>query len=465
MTDAFTAILIGAGNRGADTYARWALAHPDRLRIIAVAEPDPARRQRVSAAHGIPAAMQFDDYRSLLSLPSLSRAAIIATQDHCHTEPALLAMKAGYDVLLEKPMATTPAECASLVAAAESSGRLLQVCHVMRYTEFAQALKQVLASGILGQVITISHRENVSSWHMAHSYVRGNWRSEQESSPMILAKCCHDLDLLVWLLDEKPLTVSSVGSLRHFQPENAPPGAPARCTDGCPVEDTCPFYAPSLYLDLNPITFGLSHARHPLTRFAGRTARSHPALLRAMSWVMPPLRQLTAYDGWPRSIITSEASSEKHLYQALDTGPYGRCVYHCDNDVVDHQVVLMAFPSGISATLTMHGHSEQECRTIRIDGSQASLFGRFGFNETFIEVRDHRDFSVKRWDFANEIESGGHGGGDEGLMEGFVDALAGVSAPLTDARTSLESHLLAFAAEEARLQGTVVAMPDYRSRW
>jgi predicted dehydrogenase len=459
------AILIGAGDRGADVYARWALEHPDQLRIVAAAEPVGSRRQKVASQHGLSPDRLFNTWEDLLDRPPIARAAIIATQDQQHTEPALAALAAGYDVLLEKPMAHRLSDCVKLVQAAEHSGRMLQICHVMRYTEAFQKLYELVQTGRLGQIITVSHRENVSSWHMAHSYVRGNWRRASESSPMILAKCCHDLDMLYWVLGRRAASLSSTGSLRHFRPENAPSGAPLHCTDGCPVERTCPFYAPALYLDLYPIHAGLSNARSPLVRAAGRLALSRPGLLRAMAGPLPVFRQLTEYAGWPRSVITDHPADPAALHAALETGPYGRCVYHCDNDVVDHQIVLITLEDGTSVSHTMHGHSFEEGRTTRIDGSQATLLAKFSFNHSFIEIRDHRQASVERYDFPNEIEAGGHGGGDDRLMRAFVAALrTGEQMPMTSARAALESHLVAFAAEEARLTGQVIDMATFRAK-
>jgi len=459
----YDAVLIGAGNRGAEVYGQWALAHPHLLRVTAVAEPIAARREAVARQHRIPQARQFETWEDLLRQPKLADVAIITTQDQMHTGPTLAALEKGYDILLEKPMASRLDEAVALVRAAEQAGRILQIAHVLRYTDFFQAVYEIVQSGRLGQLITVSHRENVSSWHMAHSYVRGNWRRSDQASPMILAKSCHDMDVLYWILGRRVRRLSSFGGLRHFCAENAPPGAPSHCIDGCPFEETCPFYAPALYLDLNPIHYGLAQARSPVHRVAGRLARLSPDLLAALARVVPPLRQLSEYEGWPRSVITDRPGDLVALIAALKYGPYGRCVYKCDNDVVDHQVVAMEFEDGISATFTMHGHSHEEGRTLRIDGSQATLLGKFSFNQTYLEVRDHRDWTVERMDFPNEVETGGHGGGDDGLMRAFIASLADRSQPpLTSARASLESHLMAFAAEKARVEGGVVDMDEFR---
>jgi hypothetical protein len=191
---------------------------------------------------------------------------------------------------------------------------------------------------------------------------------------------------------------------------------------------------------------------------------SKPGLARAAAKLIPPLRQITDYAGWPRSIITDQPTDLPSLQEALQTGPYGRCVYHCDNDVVDHQVVMMALENGVSASFTMHGHSFEEGRTIRVDGSTATLLGKFSWNHSFIEVHSHRGGKSTRIDFPNNIEGGGHGGGDHGLMQTFIDALDGKpQKTLTDARSALESHLLAFAAEEARTTNATVDFAYFRA--
>lgn len=470
MPSPIDAVLIGAGNRGAEVYADWALHHPDQMRIVAVAEPRELRRARTAQTHHIPPEREFDSWQELLAQPRMARAAIIATQDSMHTEPAIAAMQAGYHVLLEKPMANRLEDCVALAQAAERTGRVMQICHVMRYTDFWQRLYAILQTGRLGQIITISHRENVSSTHMAHSYVRGNWCNVEASSPMILAKSCHDLDILVWLLGAGPTQLSSVGSLMHFRPENAPPDAPKRCTDGCPAAATCPFYAPAYYIEMQPFLHGLTSSRDVFMRWGAKLARANRNLFDALAHLLPPIwkfrkmRELSDYTGWPRSVITDHPSDKAALWEALRTGPYGRCVYKCDNTVVDHQVVAMQFPDGVSVSFTMHGHSHEEGRTIRIDGSHATLLGKWSHNQSYIEVHDHRTFAVERIDFASMLEMGGHGGGDERMMQAFVDNLrSGGQSVLSSARVSLESHLMAFAAEQARLDGSVIDMSAFRA--
>jgi predicted dehydrogenase len=463
MSEALTAILIGAGNRGYEAYGPYALAHPDEIRFVAVAEPNDARRARFAQAHGIPAERQFRTWEDLLALGEIADTALICTLDRLHLEPTIAVLEAGYDVLLEKPMATTLADCVRVVQTAERTGRLLQVCHELRYTPFFTQIRDIVSSGRLGRVITVEHRENVSYWHMAHSYVRGNWRNSKIESPMILAKCCHDLDILFWILGPCR-RLNSFGSLIHYRPENAPPGAPERCTDGCPAAESCPWYAPRLYLDIVPLLHVARQSPALWERLASGLVLDHPGLAKTAARVVPGFAAAWDYRGWPISII-SEDTSPAARRQALENGPYGRCVYHCDNDVVDHQTVNMEMEDGTSVVLVMHGHSHQEGRTMRYDGSRATLFGYYYTTAYEIQIHDHLTGKVEVIRHpVGAIGGTGHGGADTQLMAGFVRAVHDHAAALTPARDSLESHLLAFAAEEARVSGTIVDMGEFRRR-
>jgi len=419
------AVLIGAGNRGYEVYGSYALRHPEQIRFTVVAEPHKGRRERFAEAHGIPPERRFASWEELYARGQLAEALVNCTLDRTHLKSTLPALELGYEVLLEKPMAHTLEGSIQLVRASEDRGRLLMICHVLRYTAFFSTLHRIVTSGRLGRIVTVEHRENVAHWHMAHSFVRGNWRNSRVESPMILAKCCHDMDILYWNLG--PVRrLGSFGSLIHFRPENAPPGAPARCTDGCPAADECPWHAPRFYL--------------------------------------------REYTGWPVSVIAEDTDLEVRQ-RALETGPYGRCVYHCDNDVVDHQTVNLEFGSGASGTLFMHGHSHEEGRTMRYDGTRATLRARlgYGFGDS-IEIHDHLTGRVEEPELSSvgmEANLSGHGGGDAGLMAAFVRSLRpelGSIEGLTTSRESLESHLMAFAAEEARTEGSVVSMDEFRCR-
>lgn len=417
MSQPVKVAVIGAGSRG-QSYARCALLYPDQIQVVAVAEPLPERRAAFAQTYNIPAEHCFPDWESLFAANKLAEAVLVCTTDTLHTAPALQALHLGYDVLLEKPMSPILSENIQLINVAEASGRLLQICHVLRYATFFQTLRQIVRSGRLGRIIHVTHSENLVFWHMAHSFVRGNWRNTAIAGPMILAKCSHDFDILYWILGKQVKWLSSFGALSHFRPENAPQGAPLRCTDGCPAADSCKYYAPRLYA--------------------------------------------TTKSGWPYNVVTPEADVSRRL-QALQTGPYGRCVYHSDNDVVDHQTVNMLLEDNTTVTLVMNGQGDEECRTMRYDGTKATLYGKFdheGKHE--LSVHDHLTGKIEQFKIINANNSG-HGGGDLGLILSFLKAIRGEpDEHLTTARESLESHLLAFAAEQARLNHQTIDLAQFR---
>lgn len=410
------AVLLGAGGRGYEAFGAFALRNPHLLKFVAVAEPLDDRRERFARAHGLPPERCFRSWEEVLAGPQLAPALVNATMDRDHIASTLAAIRSGYHILLEKPMAVTAQDCVALVNAAEAADRVLAIGHVMRYSPFFSTLHDIVHSGRLGDVVTVEHKENVAFWHMAHSFVRGNWGNSDRSAPMILAKCCHDLDVLVWILGRRCLRVSSFGSLTHYRAERAPAGAPARCTDGCPVEPDCPYSAMRQYLGPNT--------------------------------------------GWPVSAIAVDLSYEGRL-KALREGPYGRCVYRCDNNVVDHQVIHLEFEGGLTVAFTMHGHSHDNVRTMRYSGTRATLRGHEGRHEMILH-----DYLTGREDRINPGHAvGGHGGGDNGLVGDFVRAVRNPSSASvrTSCRESLESHLIAFAAEEARTTGAIINMEKYRA--
>ena len=405
MTDA---ILIGAGQRGHHVYGRWALEHPNRMKIVAVADPRPDRLTRIGDEHRIPDSLRFEDAEALLSIAPIAPAAIIASPDHAHHRHILAALSAGYHVLAEKPMAATLAQCSELVKASSQAPGTLHIGHVLRFTPFFQTLHDVIRSGRIGDVVTVDHRENVRSWHMAHSYVRGNWARAEMATPMIVAKCCHDFDVLHWNLGSPVTRLSSMGSLFEFRPERAPAGATARCTDPCPLPD-CPYDGRRVYLDLS-------------------------------------------LKGWPIHVITDDLTIEGRT-EALRRGPYGVCAYRAGSSVVDHQIVSMQLESGASVALAMHGHSHEEGRTMRYDGTRATLRGTFGRHQSIVVI-DHVTATPEEIPIGAGV--GGHGGGDAGIMEAFLDTVENGAPPATPASESFEGHLLAFLAEEARTTGEVI---------
>lgn len=460
-------LLVGAGDRGRNVYGAWIARHPDKARLVGVAEPQARRRADVVERHRLGPQAARSDWRELLADPPAADACIVATQDGDHVGPAVAALDAGYDVLLEKPMATTADDCRLLVETAESRGQELRICHVLRHTDFFRAVKRTLDEGRLGRILHISHSENVSYWHFAHSYVRGNWADEGEASPLVLAKTCHDLDLLQWFVGVPAKSVQSFGSLDHFRPENAPPGAPDRCfgsaSGTCPHSRECLWYAPRLYQRGEDVVGAALRSRNPLWRLAGRGFIAGSRALSAAAGVLPGLRDFAQWREWPATVLCEEPDAEK-VATALATGRYGRCVYRCGNNAPDHQVVSIQFENRVTATMTVHGLSDDESRLLRIEGSEATLVGKFGFSGERLELHEHR-VGRRRIIHRRGFSLVGHGGGDALLMDDFVASLRKGekgNAGLTSARASLESHLLAFAADRSRREGRLVRMDEFR---
>ncbi|NWF95661.1 MAG: Gfo/Idh/MocA family oxidoreductase [Candidatus Thorarchaeota archaeon] len=408
-----TMAVVGAGDRGS-TYAKYALLHPDRAKVVAVAEPNPHRREKMVREHGIPEHAAFDDWQALAERERLADAVIISTQDAMHTGPAVALAERGYHILLEKPMAPTEEECKRIVRAALSNHIIFAVCHVLRYTTYTRVLKSIVDSGMIGEVVSLQRLEPVGYWHQAHSFVRGNWRREDQSSFMLLAKSCHDIDWMRYIVGKRCAAVSSFGGRSHFRPEKKPPEASDRCLD-CDYESKCPYSAKKIYMVF------LRGGTH----------------------------------GWPLSVITDEVSEES-VAKALREGPYGRCVYGCDNDVVDHQVVNMEFEGGQTASFTMTAFTRARAREDRVFGTRGEIQGDGS------EVRVH-DFLtdttvVFRTDDTDSPPLGGHGGGDYHLIDTFVRAVAlnDSALILSGPLETLETHLVTFAAERSRRERCVV---------
>jgi predicted dehydrogenase len=414
--------VVGAGSRGT-IYANYALSHPDQLRIVGVAEPRDFYRHQMVAQHQIAPEQVTSDWRTWLTRPKFADGLIIATPDALHAEPAIALSKHGYHLLLEKPMSPSEDDCRAIVKAVREAGVMLAVCHVMRYTPYTMLVKKILDSGRIGEIISVQHLEPVGFWHQAHSFVRGNWHNESRSSSMLLQKSCHDLDWLSYIVGKPCSKVSSFGSLSHFKKEFRPQGAADRCLD-CSVANACPYDARRFYLE---------------NLAAGNT-------------------------DWPLNVITTDIS-QAGILAALRTGDYGRCVYGaCDNDVVDHQVVNLEFEGGVTASFTMTAFTRPRDRETRIFGTKAELYG----NGNILEIYD---FLTRETHVINsELESdgsilSGHGGGDESIMQAFVQAVSENNPEhiLSGANQTLESHLMVFAAESARKQNRVMPVDHEKS--
>ena len=410
-----TAVVVGAGGRGMG-YSIFAKEFPERLKIVGVAEPKDYNRNWMVENHHLPEAYMFKDWQELAQKPRLADAVIIATQDTMHAEPAIAFAKQGYAILLEKPMAPNEADCLRIAQAVRETKVLFAVCHVMRYTAYTQALKNLVVSGLIGDVVSLQHLEPVGYWHQVHSFVRGNWRNEKESSFMLLSKSCHDLDWIRYIMGDKCLSVSSFGALKHFKKSQKPAeaGSATHCLS-CAYEPQCPYSAKKIYL--------------------GFLARGDT--------------------GWPVNVVTPQPTFAS-VTAALESGPYGRCVYECDNDVVDHQVVNLWFEHEKSATFTMTAFNQAGHRKTRIFGTRGELYGNG-------ETIDHFDFLTDQSRVISTATAdasilGGHGGGDYGLMDRFVTAVARNDASyiLSGVDESLESHRMVFAAEWARKERQVV---------
>ncbi|MCH1624163.1 Gfo/Idh/MocA family protein [Ferdinandcohnia quinoae] len=398
-----TAVVIGAGDRGARAYAPYALEYPHELKVVGVAEPNDERRSRFRDTYSIPSKNCFESWEDMMKSGKLADIAIVCTLDRYHFEPTVKALELGYHVLLEKPMSPDPKECIEMERVARECNRQLTICHVLRYTDFWSTIKKVISEGKIGDIVSLQLNENVEVMHMSHSFVRGNWNNKEASSPMILQKSCHDMDIISYVMGKKCERVSSYGSLMHFRKENAPDGAPQRCLDGCPAEHVCPFHAGRYYLG------------------EGK--------------------------GWAKKF--TEDHSREGIIKALNETPYGKCVYQSDNNVVDHQVVNMEFEDGATATFSMCGFTREQTRIVQIMGTKGEIRGKMDENSISIY-----DFLTKHETVINlSIPVGGHGGGDLGIIRSFLRDLEsdGEKESKSSASVSLRSHLMAFAAEESRL--------------
>ena len=394
--------VIGFGGRG-HIYGEFARKYPEKFQLKAVAETDEYRRRDAKENFG---AEVYENYKELLDQGYRLDLVAISTQDAQHKEHALHALNRGYDLLLEKPVAITEKDCLEIYECAKKNNRRVYVCHVLRYTPFYSKIKEMIDEGTLGEIVNVHASENVGYYHQAHSYVRGPWRNSGESSPMILAKCCHDMDILRYLIGEKCVSVNSYGSLSYFKEENAPENAAAFCTD-CPRKEDCAYNAQKLY-----------------TKYV-----------------------------WPAGYFTKGALTEENILRDLKYSPYDRCVFKCDNDVVDHQVVNMLFEGGKTAQLTMTAFSKDFRRTIKVHLTGGEIMGDIAANRIDYTAWGRETVTIDVTKLADDLTH--HCGGDKLLVRDFYDYICGNPSGkgLTAVGNSLESHLMAFAAEKSRLSG------------
>ena len=419
-------IIIGAGLRGIG-YARIAKNMPENYEVVGVAEPVADRRNCIKELFNLPDDRCFNDWTEILALGKIADAAFICTMDRDHFAPTMKAIELGYDIMLEKPIAPTPEDCAAITKAANEKGVKVLICHVLRFTPFYCRLKQLILDGYVGEVQLIEQVEHVGLIHQSHSFVRGNWGNSQRSSTMLLQKSCHDIDILQWLMDKECTRVSSFGSTGYFNEKNAPEGAPERCHEGCPAAATCPFDTDKLYVK--------------------------------------------SKSDWFRCSVTKQLkSTDEEMMEAMRTTNYGRCVFRCDNDVVDHQVVNMEFEGGALISFTMSAFNGWGgSRAIRVMGTKGMLVAKLGEDTIHYDnaaAGTTEEIPVIGSTGDNTLV-GGHGGGDNGIMGTFsylvTDEYDGINAATIE--TSCKNHMIVFAAEEAREKGTVVDVREYAARY
>jgi predicted dehydrogenase len=405
--------ILGFGQRGS-MFADLARQREGLAQVVAVAEPMAQRRADAVRTFGLPASAVFADWRDFTAQKRAVDAVVIATQDRDHVAPAVACLETGYDLLLEKPMSVTLADCQSIAAAHARSGRLLAVCHSLRYQRGFRMVRDLLRAGRIGRIISVDLTERVGVHHYAHSYVRGNWANSDTSSCMLLAKSCHDIDYITFLVDQPCVRIGSVGSLSYFNQAHAPAGATPRCTDGCPHERTCTFSALRNYV------------------YTDRTQ-------------------------WPAAVCSDDHSLEAHL-RAVQNGPYGRCVWQANNNVVDHQNVQMEFADGVTAQFNMIAYTQTGGRRLRVYGTT----GELEFDESTIVIRPFNSYDREVVEFGRE--AGSHGGGDARMFIDWLHALHSRDESLLVSNTaaSLASHRLVFAAEAARQSGTVLDLTQWR---
>jgi len=408
-------IIAGAGSRG-NIYASFADLYPGKAKVVGVAEPRDFYREEMAKKYDIPAENVVKDWSEFTGRKKFADAVIIATQDRDHVEPAIKFAELGYNILLEKPISPFEEECDRLYENLKDKNIIFAVCHVLRYTPYTTKLKEIIDSGAIGEIVSMQHLEPVGYWHQAHSFVRGNWHKESDSSFMLLAKSCHDIDWINFIMDEKCKSVASFGSLKHFRKEEKPEGAGSKCMD-CSYEPKCPYSAVKLYLNL-------------------------------------------AKEGkfeWPNNVITSDLTLEG-ITKAVAEGPYGKCVYDCDNDVVDNQVVAMEYNNGKTVNFTMTAFTELTYRRTSIFGTRGELYGDGDKIEIFDFMTDTRK-SLKI-EVNDDSPLSGHGNGDESLMQAFINAVSENNPKyiLSGLQETMDSHKLVFAAEKSRKEGKVVKL-------
>lgn len=425
MKPVITVAIAGLGARGDGVYGSYIIKHPEKFKVVAAADIDSSKVQRAKERYRLSEESCFPSAEDMLQKPKLADVMLICTQDKQHYDHAIPALQKGYHLLLEKPISPDENQCIEIVKTANQYERSILVGHVLRYTVFYRTIKDLIDSGKIGRLMNIQAIENIGYWHQAHSFVRGNWRRKEETSPIILAKCCHDMDIILWLSGKHCKSVSSYGNLSHFRPESAPAGATKYCLSGCKAKDSCPYDAEKIYLN---------RSKYP---------------------------EVNSYINLNADFLVNGNATDETIREALKRSPYGRCVYHCDNDVMDHQIVNLELEDDVIVNFTMSAFSAKCSRHIRVMGTLGEIEAdmddaiircwRFGEDQpTIIDVHTLTDdLSV-------------HGGGDARLMDDLYELLSGgtPSSSLNTIEDSVESHLVAMRAEESRITGKQISLNE-----
>jgi hypothetical protein len=401
-----TVITCGAGSRG-NVYGNYAVQYPAQLDVVGVAEPIAIRNERYAKKHAIKDENRFKTWEDVFKRPKFADAILITTPDNLHYGPCMKALEMGYHVLLEKPISPSEKECRDILAMTKKTGKIVAVCHVLRYAPYFEELRKIMQSGVLGKVVSVQHIEPIEHTHMSHSYVRGNWHNSKETTPIILAKSCHDLDILRWMIGKQSKSIHAQGDVSWFKKANAPEGSTARCTDGCKVEASCPYSALKLYYRERKRTYVFD---------------------------MPEEKEKHA----------------EHIMEKLKTTNYGRCVYRMENDQPDHYTTNILFEDGVTCSFSMEAFTSYEGRRTRVMGSLGDIVGD-------MTTMVHTDFLTgKKTEWKNATDM--HGGGDWRLVANWIEAISKNDASLLTSTidASIESHLMGFAAEQSRMRNKVV---------
>lgn len=411
-----TVATIGAGGRG-KAYTDEMFNMPDKYQVVSVTEPVAERREYIKNKFGISDSMCFTNWDDFFKLGKIADLVIIATMDKDHFVPVMRAIELGYDILLEKPVSPSPAECKKMALAAKEKGVKVLVCHVLRYSPIYMAIKKAIDDGLLGNIISVNAEECVGNTHQSHSFVRGNWGNSTKSSPMLLQKCCHDLDIFQWLIGKKIKKVQSFGALTYFNEQNAPEGSPEYCYQGCPASEKCPYNAVKIYRDMREDWWYAKHA------------------------------------------VGIPDPDEESIDHILKNTQYGKCVFKCDNDVVDHQTLNALYEDDVTLTFTMTAFNRGG-RSIHIFGTKGELLADEDKISLFdFETRETIDIPV----VIPNPDNIGHGGGDYGIVCALYDYISGTYTgnAVSDIGISVENHIAVFAAEKSRLEGTIVDVDEY----